>query len=195
MTTNPVKNQIVKGREINKKTVGGNFMWTECPNCHQYRWAVMLKGQPKAKRCRCYMTGRKLTFSETHCKNLSLSKLGDKNPQKQLMGEKNVNWKGGRATRSDGYVMVYLDSADFYHSMCTKQHYVMEHRLVMAHSLSRCLLQWETVHHKNGIRSDNRIENLELFPEPHKHNGISNMQSYIKKLESKVRKLERALEA
>jgi hypothetical protein len=74
------------------------------------------------------------------------------------------NWKGGRIFR-DGYVYI----KDWKHPSGSKQGYVAEHRLVMEKHLGRYLLKMEVVHHKNGIRDDNRIKNLELCKSPGQH--------------------------
>lgn len=61
-------------------------------------------------------------------------------------------------------------------AMATKQGRVLEHRLVMARTIGRPLLPDETVHHKNGVRLDNRPENLELFSGNHgKHQSADDM--------------------
>jgi hypothetical protein len=62
-------------------------------------------------------------------------------------------------TTKQGYRLAYAPD----HPMAMRNGHVGEHRLVMANHLGRSLARNETPHHKNGKRSDNRIENLELW--------------------------------
>lgn len=67
--------------------------------------------------------------------------------------------KGGRYIHESGYVMVL----DHEHPNANAEGYVFEHRRVMAAHVGRPLTSREVVHHINGIKSDNRIENLQLL--------------------------------
>jgi hypothetical protein len=78
--------------------------------------------------------------------------------KKRAQGQSNGRWKGGRHTDAHGYVVLYRPG----HPMCHSRNYVYEHRVVVAESLGRVLRPDEIVHHKNGDRADNRLENLQL---------------------------------
>lgn len=76
-------------------------------------------------------------------------------------GEKHGSWQGG-LSKADGYILEKIYSDNPYFAMATRSGYVKQHRYVMAKHLGRILLRSETVHHINGDRADNRIENLQL---------------------------------
>ncbi len=135
---------IKRGRELGKKTQN-KFIWAACEDCGKERWEPYVKGQPKSK----------------HCPSCAW-KLQSK--------QNSPSWRGGRHYDSTGYVLVYISLDDFFYSMALAKGYILEHRLVMAKHLGRCLHSWEIVHHR-GIeyligsqenRTDNRIENLQL---------------------------------
>ena len=84
-----------------------------------------------------------------------------------LTAERSGHWKGGRNNTKEGYIEVYSPNHTN-RRRCGKKDwiggYVVEHRLVMEKHIGRYLNSWETVHHINGIKDDNRIKNLKLLP-------------------------------
>ncbi len=87
-------------------------------------------------------------------------------------GEHHRNWRGGRHINPYGYVSVVVPADHPYACMRAGNRCVLEHRLVMAEHLGRPLKRSEHVHHINGDRIDNRIENLQLRHGAH-GNGVS----------------------
>ena len=74
-------------------------------------------------------------------------------------GPKSPLWKGGRFLHTLGYMMAYCPD---HPSAIGKTGYVYEHRRVMEKHIGRYLKSEEHVHHINGDRADNRIENLKI---------------------------------
>lgn len=84
-------------------------------------------------------------------------------------GSEHYNWRGG-VWMSEGYRKMYVEDASKVREGGLRgrnRHMVPEHNLIMSRHLGRPLKKGETVHHKNGNRSDNRIENLELWSKRH----------------------------
>lgn len=85
---------------------------------------------------------------ETRIK-LSESKKGTNHPR----------WCGNRRKTKSGYIEIRIPQ----HPNAGAFGFVLEHRLVMENNLGRYLSKEEKVHHINGVRDDNRIENLKLI--------------------------------
>jgi hypothetical protein len=68
-------------------------------------------------------------------------------------GKNHPMWKGGKGLTTQGYVTINVSAGKR----------VLEHRYVMEQHLKRKLTRSEHVHHRNGVKTDNRIENLELI--------------------------------
>lgn len=76
-------------------------------------------------------------------------------------GKRSGNWRGGRIDL-DGYVLVRSDDVGANYRRGNVR-YGLEHRLVMASHLGRPLSSKEIVHHINGNKSDNKLENLRVM--------------------------------
>lgn len=87
---------------------------------------------------------------------LGLSKGRGCGSTKHPPGPSHPNWRGGKHTSPSGYVFVRRPD----NPMAGANGYVAEHRLVMSEKIGRPLASKEQVHHVNGIKDDNRPENL-----------------------------------
>ena len=152
------------GKKVSHGKKGFRFIWWECRVCKRQYWKREFDIKRSATKGLCIRC----------CRKESLSK----------------NWRGGRCRIKQGYILILLKPENPFFPMAKSggdndHRYIFEHRLVVAQHLGRCLRKEEIVHHLNGIRDDNRYENLALVTvKSHpKH-------SFVKQLQERIRGLE-----
>lgn len=79
--------------------------------------------------------------------------------KKRYRKREDYEFGGHETKRKDGYIKVFVPD----HPMATKDGFVLKHRLIVEREIGRYLEPNEDVHHVNGVRDDNRIENLQLL--------------------------------
>lgn len=131
---------VRSGKEIGNKTKSHKHIWLACVDCGKERWVQLKRDQPRFLRC--YACSNKLKVHPT--------------------GVDCHRWKGGKFKDVEGYIHIKIYPDDFFYLMADKAGYVLEHRLIMARHLRRCLQRWEKVHHKDGIKDHNEYSNLKL---------------------------------
>jgi len=166
----PKINELKLGHEIGKNPPFMRFIWATCIKCNTPRWVPYIKCKDAPKSLLCMSCG--------HGKPKGF---------------------GRGHYDKDGYILKSLPWEHPYITMANKRGWILEHRLVMAQHLGRNLLRSEHVHHLNGVRDDNRIENLAMMSMTehlHCHTGgtysqrIQDLERTVKVLEARIKILE-----
>lgn len=162
--------EIKRGYEIGKADQRRAYIAQACPDCGRLAWISIHKGRPASEYC-------------IPCAN-----------RQRLLGKKgadSIAWGGGRVHNNGGYAKV-LDKE---HARADTRGYVFEHIWVWEHVHSRRLPPNWVIHHLNGIRNDNRPENLKAMPRGLHIGQAQPYKQRIRELETKIVVLEQALQA
>jgi len=159
----PELGEVRRGREIGKTQERFAYIWAACKVCGKQRWVVLTKGHPAHQYC--FLCAQK-------AKGLAHRR------------ENNGHWKGGRRM-SRGYVMIYCPD----HSRAPKYGYIPEHILIWEQEHGCPVPEGHVIHHLNGIKTDNRPENLAAISK-RKHESYT----FIHALQARIREVETIME-
>jgi len=169
-TKMPKLNELKHGHEIGKAPDFMRFIWAACEKCDTPRWVPYIKKTDKPKSLLCMSCGR---------------------------GKQEGSGKGW--SDKDGYVLDRLPSFHPDLHLARSDGSILRHRLVVSKHLGRKLQPYEHVHHLNGNKKDNRIENLKLMngnDHLDRHRGkpyihrIQDLERTVKVLEARIKILE-----
>ena len=152
-----------------------------CPNCRYEAYlAHNRQNERNLYRHPCPTCGVLIDRKSTLCHHCTIKKRGSRykglnryrtGPRKQSM-------------KVNGYIKQYCPN----HPYCDNHGFVLCHRLIMETKIGCYLEKGEIIHHLNGIRDDNRPQNL-VIVRAHSHTSWT----YIKSLQGRIRDLEAQL--
>lgn len=105
-------------------------------------------------------------------------------------GARNYQWKNGRVVGTRGYICIRQKG----HPRANSRGYVLEHILVWETTHNKALPKGWLIHHLNGIKADNRPENLVAMSKANHLHQAEPFKKRIRELEIKVKLLEKALD-
>ena len=122
---------------------------------------------------------------EPACSRVCASSIQSRRVSANQLREKNPYWKGGIRQRN-GYIQILKPE----HLFCDKKGYVFEHRLVVEKNIGRYLKKDEVIHHEDGNKKNNKINNLKIMKQGEHFSAhlktywkdkIKNTKNYFKK--------------
>lgn len=120
---------------------------------------------------------------KTILRNLRDFNIKTRNPS-EAVSEKHkqiirmLRWKGGRGINHSGYILLFMP----WHPNSNQRGYVFEHVLIASQILKRPLKKTESVHHINGIKTDNRPQNFVICTNSY-HRWLENNMANLYKQE------------
>lgn len=146
----------------------GRFL--KCPTCGVDFWRVqsrilLAKLPVCSRRCGSILRGRELV-KHSYKGRAGWTSETLKGFRLKMTGSNNPAWKGGVTyfkTHGNYVGVKYVRCPDDFREMARKDGYVMEHRLLVAKAIGRCLTRREVVHHEDHNPRNNTMENLALF--------------------------------
>ena len=146
------------------------------PECKRQGNLAKARKFERGHRGVCSTCGTAISRRYKHCLRCS-------QPDKiaKIAGPNNYRWKGGRRTDSSGYILVWQ----------SRRTYRQEHILVWE-ATNGPLPEGQIIHHVNGVKTDNRLENLKAMPRS-QHNHAHG-ERRIKELEAEITRLRDRLD-